>query len=369
MKYEATYKQCVSRLKVEGFLKSLFLGLMIGGAVVTIVAFFAWFFGFKGLWLSIGLFFGVSAIATTAFFFLMFQPSPRKIAERMDRAGLDERMITMYEYAGDDSYLAQKQREDAEASVVASSNTYGKKFLPFKFSVAVISVCAVIVSACLAMTIVAGLGDFGVIRSGKQFFADTVNREFYYSDITFRITYEEGGIERVYIDGAPVALDKADAFSAGVKLDGEAEQKNIKNGDYSAYVTIYVEEKLYAFDKWVDENKNEYPFMPNIRAVAEAGGKVLTARFITVPELKDKQFVTLRDNDDKNNGEGGGGSGNGAGSGGDTQHDQVLDGETKYNDKDFDFASYVELAMKYVAEGKEIPAELRAIVETYFGIL
>ena len=81
-------------------------GLAIGFGCGFISALVSWLTSFKGgLWLSLGIIFGVTVISAAIFYFARFRPSVIGCAKRIDALGLKERMITMLELKEDDSVM------------------------------------------------------------------------------------------------------------------------------------------------------------------------------------------------------------------------------------------------------------------------
>ena len=67
-------QQFRSRVLKQSILKSGLFGLLIGACTAFIAAFVSWFFGYDGgLWLSIGILVGVSAISGVVLYFTKFQ--------------------------------------------------------------------------------------------------------------------------------------------------------------------------------------------------------------------------------------------------------------------------------------------------------
>ena len=119
MDVKELFDKYYSRLAREGMLKALFCGLIVGFAVNFAVAFTAWYYGWNGLWWALGAWVVVTAATTPLFYIKKFKPSAKEVAERLDRLGLEERMITMTELEQDDSYIAFRQREDAKLQLEA----------------------------------------------------------------------------------------------------------------------------------------------------------------------------------------------------------------------------------------------------------
>ena len=117
MNAKQMFKKHYSRLVLEAVIKSVLAGLAIGCGANFFAALASWILGFESVWLAIGVGVGVWLVSGLLFYFLKYRPSLSETAQRMDRLGLQERMITMLELDGDDSYIAIAQRENARASI------------------------------------------------------------------------------------------------------------------------------------------------------------------------------------------------------------------------------------------------------------
>ena len=111
------FSKYYSKLRFEAVIKALVAGLSVGFVANFIAALVTWFTPVDGLWISLGVLVGVSAIATLLFYFKRFRPNAVSNARRLDRLGLEERLVTMIEYENDESYIAAAQRADAKASL------------------------------------------------------------------------------------------------------------------------------------------------------------------------------------------------------------------------------------------------------------
>ena len=87
------------RLEKEAWLKSVLLSLVIGFAAMLATAVLTWVFEKNGLWFSLSALVVVTGGLTPLFYFKRFRPDGRQIARRIDRLGLEERVITMTELA------------------------------------------------------------------------------------------------------------------------------------------------------------------------------------------------------------------------------------------------------------------------------
>ena len=94
---ESVFRDYYSRLRREGFIKALLWGLAIGFFAAFITAFATWMSYFKGFYLTVGILVGVTAVCTVALYFLFFKPTAKDVARRVDKLGLEERLIPMLE--------------------------------------------------------------------------------------------------------------------------------------------------------------------------------------------------------------------------------------------------------------------------------
>ena len=155
-----------SRLAREGILKSLFFSLIIGFVANFVVAAICWYFGWKlGVLWSLLALAVVTGALTPLFYFKKYKPDVKQVAKRLDSLGLKERMITMTEFQTADSFIAQKQREDAKISLHAMST----KKIRFRFSKVMIVFVSITFVLGSTMTTFAGLIDAGIIKPGKEF--------------------------------------------------------------------------------------------------------------------------------------------------------------------------------------------------------
>ena len=153
-----------SRLVTEGIIKSALYGLMIGFSVDFLLSLAAWIFDFGSVWLPIGCGIGAAIISGALFYFLKLRPDPEEIARRVDRLGLEERLITMMELQGEDSYIANLQRSDAKEHLKDVSD----KKLRFRISKVLAALTAVTFLFGASMTTVLALSEKDIISSGGE---------------------------------------------------------------------------------------------------------------------------------------------------------------------------------------------------------
>lgn len=99
------------KLKKENIIKSLLCSLLVSALIFIFFQLFVWFFHLNILISVIPpiISFGISF---PLFYYKKFKYSEIQLAKRIDDLGLEERVITMTELEGSDSFIAKKQRED-----------------------------------------------------------------------------------------------------------------------------------------------------------------------------------------------------------------------------------------------------------------
>lgn len=172
------FKKYYKKIGRESILKALLCGLTIGFSLMFVCIAASWLAGFKaGIYIGLGLFVAATAIATPLFYTFRFRPTTKKIAQRIDTLGLEERILTMAELENDDSFIAMKQREDAMNAMKSVSSEM------LKIAVSVPLIAAVAISATLGtgMTVAAAVAPDG----GKNFVDGLKEKQTY--DITYTV--------------------------------------------------------------------------------------------------------------------------------------------------------------------------------------
>lgn len=369
-------KKFRSRMVRSGVLASAGYGLLFGACAEFVAALTCWLLDVRAVWLPLSVGLGVALAAGIVTFFVRFRPNDRRVAHRMDSMGLEERTVTMMELEKDDSPIAKLQREDTVKRVSeVTKEQINRSFPLFVIRRGVLAVMIVSLLMAAGMTTVMGLTEAGVITP---------------PDI---LTPEEE--RNVYVN-------LIYGVQGGGDIEGDAEQ-SVRPGEDGTQV-VAVAEDGWMFVRWSDGNRD--PARTD-RSVTE--DMEITAIFEEVPEDEDKD-----DNDSKvdgdeegdydkdlsdpnendgngmggSNGDGGEGDGegdNGDGSGkgdGGQQGDgkgngrgdgagggwsdgnQIIDGKTDYRDV---YDIYYDMAMEIVRNGGELPADLKAFIEKYYG--
>ncbi|MDE5593602.1 MAG: hypothetical protein K2I75_06695 [Clostridiales bacterium] len=376
-------KKCRNDLQRERIVKSVLSGMATGFSVMFVIAFITWIVEFKGLWLSLGLGAAAWIGASLFFYFIVFSFSDMEIMQRIDRAGLDERMVTMYQLQGDDSYMAQRQREDAAAAFATAVKKSGGQLIKTKITTAIICATAIACPFGTGMTVLTALSDYDVIPTlyelGSGGFGFGIGGT---TTPTYTVTYRVGGDE----EGGTILVSGSDSTVDKVKAGGTSSAK----AQYA--VGYYIE-------KWVNEKGEEYypnptGYQPTVfcqdNVVSNMTVTVYFAKYDDEEDLgynyyydpdnqnKDNQDGPQDPSDGDGDGQpddaptpdntppapplGGPGGGNPA-----TPGNAIVDGETQYGEN---YKYYYDLAMDMMANGTDgYPPELVAALEAYFGIL
>lgn len=244
-----------SRFRRNGIVKSLAYGSVFGFLSAVIASMLFWFFDVKAFYLSIVIFSAVTALTATLLYLFKFKPQPKEIARKLDKLGLEERLVTMTELENDDSFIASLQRADAIKAV----KTANAKLV--KFAVSVPLVIGVTLAFLLSggMTTVNALSATGVIRSGKQIIADANSVPDVYCNVNY------------VIEGSGQILGS----DAQVVLKGE-----------NCSAVMAIPDFGYAFVGWSDGNTNPYREDLNVE-----DDLLYSAIFEVVSNLNEKDAV------------------------------------------------------------------------------
>ncbi|MCH5153601.1 MAG: hypothetical protein J1F71_00165 [Clostridiales bacterium] len=405
MDSKKAFEKYHARLVKEAIIKSLLCGVAIGMGLASVLALVFWLTGFKYFWISVLI--GVAAVGalTPVFYFKRFHPTNRTVAQRIDNLGLEERIITMTELEGDDSYIAQRQREDAKAALAALGGSGGKAVVPMKmsFSKSVITLASVAAAAYVGVTTLSILGSAGLIPSMDEVWNNVVAAETQYNTVSY-LCYGFGGNLDMggYIEGDVEQVVATGESSESVKAVPDDEWFFY---DWVVYVNTPMEDVLAELNSGVlernymleimfgkhevpEDERYEFNVIDNLTVVAVFMGVSDPGEGDGEGEPGDGEPGDPGDPNGEpgngngngenggipappsgsNNGQGDGDSieseGEGAGGGDSIQDNTFMDGETPIEDFLWE---YYELAMKLLAEGKELPEDLRRIIEAYFG--
>lgn len=329
------FNKHISRLKREGVLRAGILGLAVGFAVVFVVTALLEILSiYEKPWIPLVA--GACAFVLTVpvCYFAFFRPNYLDVARRLDKTGLEERVITMTELAGDQSLMAVMQRRDATATL----QKVDKKAIKIAFPTKIVIACAI----CLVLAS-AGTAYYAMVSNGSVGPITPIPPEE-----TFQVVYD------VHEDGGGEILD-------------DPIQEVIRGDDGLIVEAIPLEG--YAFDSWSDGSTD--PVRQEINVQEDL---YLVAMFLPVGDSVPGEGEP---------GEGEEGEGNPPPQDGDSEKNenqqppqsgsgkydpanQVIDGSTFYGNV---FLEYYEQAMKELAENTTMSEELREIIKAYFDIL
>ena len=141
MNYKKDFKNLYNAFLKNAIKKSLFYSLFISFAVLFVISFTFWIVDVKQFWIAFIVFGALEAILFSVFFYF-FRPTDKKFAKELDSLGLEQRVITMYEYQDDDSLMAKVQRENA----IEHINKFDSKLLKLVIPVILL---AFMISSCV----------------------------------------------------------------------------------------------------------------------------------------------------------------------------------------------------------------------------
>lgn len=335
------FEKYSSRLVWEGIIRSLVCGLIVGFAGNFVAALLAWIFpSFEaGLWLAIGLLVIVTAGATVIFYFTIFRPTEERSAKRLDRLGLEERLITMLEYEDDESYIAQKQRDDAKKNL----NAIQLNAIQITVSTATIIAASILAFFGISMTTVVGLTKAGILPSLPEIIEPLMPEE---EIIEIQVSYIAG---------------------EGGYLEGDEDQLVVKGG--STTPVLVVADDGWIFDGWSDGVKAVSRMDSNITEEL-----VVEALFLPLGEDGDPQDGDEGEPGDKpgdkpgkEGQEGPDGENDPSTAGGRYEdHNQIMDGKTYYGDE---YYNYFTQMSEMLANNTEMSSGMKDMIQTYFDII
>ena len=334
MNQKKRFSNLDAKLLCEAILRSTVWGIFAGGLVAFAAAVACWFLEASLLWVALTTLLAASVIAGVLFYFTKFRPSIKSNAQRIDRLGLDERAITMVEFSGDDSYIAQKQREDALEKMA----TVEPKELKIKVSLLAIILFCVSLLVFGGMATVEELSARGILPSGIEVWQTLFPPE---PLPKYTLTYE--------------------ASKGGILL-GETEQ-TVEKGS-SGEMVIAIADEGYVFLYWSDGVQTPYRVDENVkRNISVSAVFALMDNFNDAGGDEDKP-------DDAPGGDGDQETNNpdAPPSGGEkyVEVNQVIDGQTYYRDVIDD---YYQQALEYLKNDDNIPDHIRQIIERYYSTI
>ena len=342
MNGDTLFRRFYGKLAREAWLKAGVWGLAAGFAAFAVTAFISWVTNFEaGIWIALGIFFGVGALVTLILYFSVFRPSTKDIARRLDSLGLEERMITMTELRSSQSYIAMRQREDAREKLG------GVDPRQISFSVSALSISLSCAAGVLAagMALLFTLSSLGLLPSGNEIFRPEEPTQF---------------VLVIYMD------------DEGGKIEGETDQM-VPLGS-STEPVLAVADDGYVFMQWSDgvetpsrsdENVTEEIVVFAQFEQVEAGGEGSEGDSSDDPQDAPDDAPT----DDPSENDPDSDPSDGQGGAGGTENSDYINegsGQIHYKEK---MEMYYQMAMAKLAAGEELTAEERAFLEAYMNAI
>lgn len=349
-------KPYYNKLISEGLLRAIFCGLIVGFSVLFVAALVCWYFAFKGYWLMIVLSVLTTVIATTLFYFLKYRPNLKQVSARVDELGLEERILTMNQLQGDNSYIAQKQREDAmnALQIVKASN------IAVTIALSLVLAMPPVAVASAGVTTVYGLHVAGILPSGREVLFQIIQPAP--QDIKVQFKADGGGTVGGYADQTIQEGNSADAVVA-IPNTGYA----FSHWTWKEGTTIKVETSPYFVAKEVYEDTLYTAVFTELEKYEEPvpgleGGEGGDQKGPKGPS-SDTDLPPASGGEDEgepNPDAPGDGSGS---TGSKLDQNQVLDGETYYGDL---YGDAKDTAMDNISKNDDMSDDMKDFIEDYF---
>ena len=335
MNQKKRFSNLDSKLLREAILRSTFWGIAAGAMVAFATAVACWFLEASLLWVALAALLAASLISGVLFYFTAFRPSIKSNAQRIDRLGLNERAITMVEFADDDSYIAQKQREDALEKMA----TVEPKQLKIQISTLAILLCCLSLLLFAGMATVEELSTRGILPTGAE---------------VWRMIFPPEPLPKYTV--------QYEASKGGI-LIGEKVQ-TVEKGS-SGEMVIAIADEGYVFLCWSDGIQTPYRVDENVqRNISVSAVFALMDNFNDAGDDQDKPDDVPSDGEgdqETNDPSAPPTSGEKY-----VEVNQVIDGQTYYRDV---IGEYYQQALEYLKNDENIPDHIRKIIERYYSTI
>jgi len=341
-----TFKKHYSRFVAEGLIKAVICAVIVGFSLSFFATLVIYFTAPKMIWIPIVIGVVMTGGSAPLFWLWLFRPKAKRMAERIDRLGLEERLITMMELEKDSSYVALRQREDAKANL-NRLNRKNIRFSIFKVPLAVAIVAFVFSVTAIAVT---GLSAFGAIKlpdwidPNNPGGGEGPETEIEYVKVVYNESLGgtvEGDVIQFVARGEnaePVWAIADPGFAFDIWSDGVASAQRIDAEvmeDFS--VTAYFVMLVDGEGEPGDGEGEDDPLVPG-------------------EEPGDGQSNENKDDDRESSGAGGAYN----------DDNYIIDDNTHYL---LHLQDYYEEAMRILSEGGSLSPEMRAIIQAYFDSL
>lgn len=338
--FSALYKEYLK----SAILKSFIFATLISCSVLFIVSFVFWMVDVKQFWIALVVF-GVLELAIFLVVFSKLKPTDRKLSRKLDELGLQQRVVTMYQYQNDDSLIAKIQRNNA----IEHINKVNKKLVRLVTPVLVIVLLFVTILSSASTTILAALSANDLIPSGFNLNPGPVAE--------YEVLYEtkgegfiEGDIFQLVEEGknaTPVLAMPEEGWAfAGWVIVSPASYASTANESDPYRVDENVTADLIIYAQFVE--------VENLDGDGEPGDEAAENDKPTPPSDSQEK---PQPNDKPGDGESGAG-------GKYEENNQVIDGQTYYGDSTFDNA-YSD-AMDSLQQDSNMSDDLKDIIGDYY---
>lgn len=364
------------RLVTEALIKAVLCGLLVGFCANFLAALAAWLFDFGGVMFAVLVGAAIGVVTAVVLYFAKFKPSVRELAQRVDRLGLEERMITMLQFQEDESVIARLQRENAKQHLKDVEDRKLRMRIPKL--VMIFAVIAMVLGS--GMTTVVALAANDILPPGSEIInpTDPMAQYLAISYLTEGGGEIEGETDQLLLpgeDATPVVAVAEDGWVFVGWDDGHKQVERQEKAVTSGAVFIAMFEEIGEDGESGDESQDggeggQGGEGDQADDLPPAGGET-NADSAQGGQGENGSGQGSDSSDQGGQGEGqeqgqgkGDGKGQGAGGSWDDAANAFLDGSTSYRAyKDM----YYQMAMEYFEENGEIPPEMREFFETYFN--
>lgn len=253
-----------SRVATEGKLKALLWGGAVGFGALAILGGLYWLMAWKSVWICLVVWAVITVGTALALYQWKFKPTTKYIAHRVDNLGLHERILTMTELEGDESYMAQRQRRDA----LEALETIGPELIKIGVSKRTVITTAISTVIGVGLATLACLSALGIIRSGQELLnPDGPNGPLVKYTITYGI-YDglgeiQGETEQVVVAGQStqgVAAIAAEgwAFLRWTDAKDTPYREDVATG-HTTYLAVFVEVPAGVVGNLADNEPDDAP--------------------------------------------------------------------------------------------------------------
>lgn len=339
------FEKHFAKLKKEAIVRSLVAALIVGFGAGFVAAIVTWIIEMHGLWIPAVAIVLATGISMPIFYNKKYCPTAMRSARRIDRLGLEERLVTMVEYEADESYVAQIQRQDAQQKL----NELNEATLKIKVDKRPMIAMVITGVFGIGMYVVAALAALGLLPTGLELWEDLSPEEpIKYISVTYDV--EEGG----YIEGesdqlipiggntSEIVAVADDGFEFVGWDDGHTKpgRSDGKIMEDVVYIAIFASMEQESQDGDPSQEAQDQPQdQPQ--------------------EQENQQSQQQQDQESQQPSNNGGGKYEEA--------NQIIDGETYYKEV---LDTYREILQERLEqEGDQMTDEERAIIEAYLGIV